>query len=128
MTAGRLLVAGLLALGLAVSTGTGPRAAGEAKTITTSAEKEIQGKELQDFAKAAREVFRIRQAFAPKVQSATSEMDARDMIVEAEKEMSAVIQREGLTVDRYNEILKAAQRDPALAARIQKLVDEAATQ
>ena len=128
MTAGRLLVAGLLALGLAVSAGYGARAAGEAKSTATDTVKEIQEKELHDFAKAAREVFRIRQTFAPKVQSATSEMDARDMIVQAEEEMSAVIRREGLTVDRYNQILKAAQRDPALAARIQKLVDKAATQ
>lgn len=82
--------------------------------------------ELQSFARAARAVFRVRQAFAPKVQSARSEMDARDFIVSAQKEMEEAIQREGMTVDRYNEILKLAQRDPALAGRIQELVDKAA--
>ena len=82
--------------------------------------------ELQSFARAARAVFRVRQAFAPKVQSARSEMDARDFIVSAQKEMEEAIRREGMTVDRYNEILKLAQRDPALAGRIQELVDKAA--
>jgi hypothetical protein len=82
--------------------------------------------ELQSFARAARAVFRVRQAYAPKVQSARSEMDARDFIVSAQKEMEEAIRREGMKVDRYNEILKLAQRDPALAGRIQELVDKAA--
>jgi hypothetical protein len=53
-------------------------------------------------------------------------MDARDFIVSAQKEMEEAIRREGMKVDRYNEILKFAQRDPALAGRIQELVDKAA--
>ena len=38
--------------------------------------------------------------------------------------MGEAIGRQGMTVVRYNEILKAAQRDPSLAARIQALVDK----
>jgi hypothetical protein len=86
----------------------------------------IPAKELQSFANAARAVFRIRQAYAPKVQAAHSEMDARNFIVAAQKEMEHAIRREGMTVDRYNAILKLAQQDTALAARIQALVDKAA--
>ena len=126
MTALRLLAIGLLAAGLVAPAGVGAQTAGGSKPSTPGAEVSIQDKELQAFAMAAREVFRIRQDFAPKVQSATSEIDARDIIVAAEKEMSDVIRGEGLTVARYNEILKAAQGDPALAARIQTLVDKAA--
>jgi len=86
----------------------------------------IPAKELQSFANAARAVFRIRQAYAPKVQAAHSEMDARDFIVAAQKEMEDAIRREGMSVARYNDILKLAQRDAALAGRIQELVDKAA--
>lgn len=86
----------------------------------------LSAKELQSFANAARAVFRIRQAYAPKVQAAHSEMDARDVIVSAQKEMEDAIRRAGMTVKRYNDILKLAQRDAALAARIQALVDKAA--
>jgi len=106
-----------------------PQAAGTAtveSAIESISAKPIDDMELKSFADAAREVFRIRQAFAPKVQSAKSEMDARDVIVAAEKEMGKAIRRAGLTVARYNEILRAAQRDPSLAGRIQALVDKAA--
>jgi Domain of unknown function (DUF4168) len=120
----RLLIAGLAALAV-VAFGPGPTVgAGTANAQAPSAAKtKISPKELQAFARAAREVFRVRQAYAPKVQSAKSEIGARDFIVAAEKEMGEAIGRQGLTVARYNEILKAAQRDPSLAARIQALVD-----
>ena len=86
----------------------------------------IPAKELRSFANAARAVFRIRQAYAPKVQAARSEMDARDFIVAAQKEMEDAIRREGMSVARYNDILKLAQRDAGLAGHIQELVDKAA--
>ena len=101
-------------------------AANKASATVEPAMKPVSEKELQHFARAAREVFRIRQAYAPKVQAASSEMNARDFIVAAEREMGNAIRHEGLTVERYNEILRAAQRDPALAGRIQALVDKAA--
>jgi len=127
MTMWRFLVPGSLALAVAAF---GPMpvigtAAAQAPVQAPAAGKvKISAKELQAFARAAREVFRVRQAYAPKVQSAHSEIDARDFIVAAEKAMGEAIGRQGMTVVRYNEILKAAQRDPSLAARIQALVDK----
>lgn len=88
--------------------------------------KPIASGELESFAVAAREVFRIRQAFAPKVQAAQSEIDARDFIVAAQSAMEDAIRDAGLSVARYNQILRAAQRDASLASRIQVLVDKAA--
>lgn len=126
MTGGRFVAAGLLALAAATA-GAAPFWPPERAMAQASAAKApISAQELQAFARAAREVFRIRQAYAPKVQAARSEIDARDFIVAAEREMGEAIGREGMTVDRYNEILKAAQRDPALAARIQSFVDKGA--
>ena len=98
---------------------------GQERTPRVS-EKPIPAGELQSFAVAARAVFRIRQAYAPKVQAARSEIDARDYIVAAQSEMESAIRKAGLTVERYNQILKAAQRDASLASRIQALVDKAA--
>lgn len=114
------------ALGPMMSSPTIAAAASKASATVEPAMKPASAEELQNFARAAREVFRIRQAYAPKVQAAGSEMNARDFIVAAEREMGNAIRHEGLTVERYNEILRAAQRDPALAARIQALVDKAA--
>lgn len=121
----RLLVL-LLAIGPIVLAPAAATAASKASAAVEPAMKPVSDKELQRFARAAREVFRIRQAYAPKVQAASSEMNARDFIVAAEREMGNAIRHEGLTVERYNEILRAAQRDSALAGRIQALVDKAA--
>lgn len=116
----------LFAIGPILSAPTIATAANKASAAVEPATKPVSAKELERFARAAREVFRIRQAYAPKVQAAGSEMNARDFIVAAEREMGNAIRHEGLTVARYNEILRAAQRDPALAGRIQALVDKAA--
>lgn len=102
--------------------------AGDSDAVSQADADAIPAKELRSFARAAREVFHVRQAYAPKVQAARSEIDASDHIVAAQKEMEAAIRREGMTVARYNAILAAAQRNGVLAARIQKLVDEAATE
>jgi len=103
-----------------------PAGAADSRAVAQPDPAAIPAKELRSFANAARAVFRIRQAYAPKVQAAHSEMDARDFIVAAQKEMEGAIRREGMTVSRYNDILKLAQRDAALAGRIQELVDKAA--
>jgi len=122
----RLLFAGLVVLAVAGSGHVPPVTGPAAAQAPSAAKAKIAPKELQSFARAAREVFHIRQTYAPKVQSARSEIDARDFIVAAEKEMGEAIGSQGMTVARYNEILKAAQRDPSLAARIQALVDKEA--
>ena len=111
----------LLAAGLSVPAAMG---AGDSDSAAQADAGNIPADDLRSFAKAAREVFRIRQAYAPKVQAARSEIDASGHIVAAQREMEAAIRHEGLTVGRYNAILEAAQRDGALAARIQELVDK----
>jgi hypothetical protein len=125
LTLPRLLLL-LLAAGPMISAPAVAAAANKAGATIEPGIKPVSAKELERFARAAREVFRVRQAYAPKVQAAGSEMNARDYIVAAEREMGNAIRGEGLTVERYNEILRAAQRDPALAGRIQSLVDKAA--
>lgn len=125
LTLPRLLLL-FLTVGPIVLAPAAAHAASKASATVEPAMKPVSDKELQRFARAAREVFRIRQAYAPKVQAASSEMNARDFIVAAEREMGNAIRHESLTVERYNEILRAAQRDSALAGRIQALVDKAA--
>lgn len=124
MTRRRRLAVCLLALALATVGAVLFRASNMPLAQASATKSSFSAQELQAFARAARDVFAIRQAYAPKVQSARSEIDARDFIVAAEREMGEAIGRQGMTVARYNEILKAAQRDPALAARIQSFVDK----
>ncbi len=121
----RILVLALFAL-LSVGATAPATGAGAADGVAPAKADDIPADDLRSFARAAREVFRIRQAFAPKVQAAHSEIDASGHIVAAQQEMEAAIRNEGLTVRRYNEILEAAQRNSMLAARIQELVDKEA--
>lgn len=126
MTRLRLFLVAVCVLGLPVSVPGGAVAASKADATVEPVIMPVTASELASFARAAREVFRIRQAYAPKVRAAGSELNARDFIVAAERDMGNAIHHEGLTVERYNEILRAAQRDPGLAGRIQALVDKAA--
>lgn len=100
--------------------------AGDSDAVAQMNADEFPRDDLECFARAARQVFRIRQTYAPKVQAAQSEIDASGHIVSAQREMEAAIRNEGLTVRRYNEILEAAQRNSTLAGRIQELVDREA--
>ena len=79
--------------------------------------------QLQQFAKAAQQVFKIRQKYAPDVRAAGNEKDARALIDKAQAEMTTAIEKEGMTIAQYNTIIEAAQKDPALAGEIQKIMD-----
>ena len=79
--------------------------------------------QLQQFAKAAQQVFKIRQKYAPDVRAASNEKDAHALIDKAQAEMTKAIEKEGMTIGQYNTIIEAAQKDPALAGEIQKIMD-----
>ena len=81
-------------------------------------------KQLQQFAKAAEQVFKIREKYAPDVRAAGTEKDARALIETAQAEMTTAIKKEGMTIEQYNKIIEAAQKDPALAGEIQKIMDK----
>ena len=69
-------------------------------------------------------MFQIRQKYAPDVQAAGNEKDARAIIDTAQAEMTKAIEKEGMTIEGYNQIISAAQKDPALAGEIQKIMDQ----
>ena len=100
--------------------------AGNADAVAQVEADNIPAAELRSFARAARAVFQIRQAYASKVQAARGEVEASTHVATAQKEMEAAIREEGMTVERYNEILMAAQHNTVLAGRIQMLIDKAA--
>ena len=89
----------------------------QAKPATFSATQ------LQQFAKAAQQVFKIRQKYAPDVRAANNDKDAHALIDKAQAEMTKAIEKEGMTIAQYNKIIEAAQKDPALAGEIQKIMD-----
>jgi hypothetical protein len=76
--------------------------------------------ELRSFAVAALEVQRINDIYVPKLETAKSPEEQQQIQQTASQEMVRAVENEGISVDRYKEILSDARANPALAARVQE--------
>ncbi|HKU69843.1 MAG TPA: DUF4168 domain-containing protein [Burkholderiales bacterium] len=76
--------------------------------------------ELKTFVVAVIEVQRINQNYLNRVNTATTKEEQDGMLQSAADEMTEVVQKNGMTVDRFTEILNHAQMNPQLASRVRK--------
>ncbi len=76
--------------------------------------------ELKSFAVAVLEVQRINDTYVPKLQSAQSPEEQQQLRQTASQEMVRAVEKEGMSVDKYKEILSQAQADPAVAERVKQ--------
>ena len=76
--------------------------------------------ELKSFAVAAVKLQRINDTYLPKLRTATSEDEHRQVKETATAEMRRALQEEGLSVDKFRTIVSQAQADRALAERIRE--------
>jgi hypothetical protein len=67
---------------------------------------------------ALRDVVQIKQSYAPRLQAAKSPTEQQDLSKQASGEAVASISQHGLTIDQYNQVIHAAQADPALKQRV----------
>lgn len=74
--------------------------------------------EIVRFARADDRVEEIAAKWSRRFRHAESDSDLSAFKAEAEAEVAAAIEREGLTVDRYNDIYMQAALDDDLARRI----------
>lgn len=84
----------------------------------------ITDQELKSFAVAALEVKKINDNYRPRYQSAGTPAEKQQVQKEATEKMSSAVQQKGLTVDKYNQIVRVAQADPQVA----KTIDDYARQ
>jgi hypothetical protein len=82
----------------------------------------VNDKEIQAFAVASNEIQQLRQKWMPKVQEASQQgPDAQQKAEDqALGEMKGAVEKNGLTVEKYNQIAQAAQADPEIRQKIQK--------
>ena len=80
----------------------------------------VSDKEVKKFVKAEKKIGAIIDEWTPKVQSAESDEQADQLKQQAQTQMIAAIEKEGLSVQRYNEIAQQAQFDPQLAERLRQ--------
>ncbi len=128
-TLGTGLLAGALAAGmsiagasLAVAQSNGaPRSAPPDARITmppAAAAAAISEQELKSFAVAALEVKKINDSYRPRYQSADTPAAKEQVQKEATEKMSSVVEEKGLSVDKYNQIVRVAQANPDVARQI----------
>ena len=87
----------------------------------------ISDQKIEQFAVAYLQVDKIRQEYSAKI-GATPDATAKQQLqAEAGKQMVQAVQASpGMSVDEYNTILTAAQKDPALVKKVQEKIQEAA--
>ena len=81
--------------------------------------------ELKTFAVAALEVLRINDVYLPKLKMAATPQEQQDVERTASDEMVKAVEKEGLSVNRYKEIMSHAEAHPEIADRVIKHMKEA---
>jgi hypothetical protein len=116
----RILMALLPALMLAVA----PVAALAQSQAPAQQQQKIDEGQLDSYAEAAVKIYDIRVRWEPEIRGAESQEKAMEAQREARTEMIEAVQKEGLSVDEYNSITAAAQRDPDLNQKIAQLIEK----
>jgi len=101
-----------------------PSFADEENSKATAPKSKISEKRLNDFVAAAKDVYAIRQKYAPKFKDAKDDAEKRTVLQTARGEMQQAIENRGLTVEQYNDVLVAAKGDQQLADRIGKMLED----
>jgi len=79
--------------------------------------------ELQSFAAAAVEVHRINSAYLPRMAEADPDKQ-RQLEQQALKDTTAAVEKQGLTSDKYDEILSAAQTHADVAKKVEGFLNK----
>ncbi|WEX07053.1 DUF4168 domain-containing protein [Chelativorans sp. AA-79] len=85
----------------------------------------VSEEKLQSFVVAFAEVEKIKQEYSQRLQGAGSEGEQQQIQNEAGQKMLQAVQDKGISVDEYNQIIRAAQTDPALAERVTEAMGQA---
>ena len=80
--------------------------------------------ELRSFAAAAVEVHRINSAYLPRLAEAAPD-EQRALEQQALRETTAAVEKQGLTSDKYDEILTAAQTRAEVARKVEQYLPKA---
>lgn len=79
---------------------------------------DVSEEQLQSFAAAASEVETIGSEWQTRIEAAQSEEEANQLGQQAQQEMIAAVEAEGLTVEQYNQIFLLAQADSDIQAQV----------
>ena len=81
--------------------------------------------ELKSFAVAVLEVQRINNTYLAKLQAAATREEQEQVLQSATDELTQAVEKNGMSVDRFTQILAHAQANPDLAGRVRTHIKEA---
>jgi hypothetical protein len=84
--------------------------------------EELSTSQLESFAAAATRVSEITEQLQMQAQGVEDEAELIRLQEQANQQMLAVVEDEGLTVEEYNTIFQVAQVDPELNARLVEMM------
>jgi hypothetical protein len=85
----------------------------------------VSDAEVKTFAGIVAETRRIADAYNAKRDAAQTVREQQQVELAASDELTRAVTQEGMTVERYQEILKQTLSDPDLSARVKQHVKEA---
>ncbi len=92
--------------------------------VTPTKPAPLSDARLKAFAIASTEIVEIRKKYWPQVEAAKTEDEMKRIAAVARKKMNEAITAQGLTVDQYNGVVQAIQKDKSLIKRIERLEKE----
>ena len=92
--------------------------------FSTDGKNAIADKELKAFAKAYVQFHKIRATYEPKLNGATSPQEKGQVEQEAVAKFGAVLEREGLSMQRYAALYQTISADQELRDKALKLIEE----
>jgi Domain of unknown function (DUF4168) len=96
--------------------------------LTRIAQAEVGGfsqAQLEAYAGAVLKVQQVDRAWQPKIDQAQNQADAEVLTTQATDEMIGGIEAQGLSVEEYNAITRAAEKDDQLYEHIMTLLAQA---
>ncbi|MGB2203100.1 MAG: DUF4168 domain-containing protein [Pseudooceanicola atlanticus] len=125
------LLRGVMVAGLALSPVAAFAQAADSTAPEAGASEELQSElsftdaELSGFADATVKMQQVRQTYMPQIEAAADDAERQELAQQANSEMvSAVESAEGIDVETYNAIGRAAQEDETLRAQLVAMVQQ----
>lgn len=100
-------------------------ASGGSTASSAAAQQNFSDADLKSFATATKGITPIAQDYSQRIQAAGQDKSkATQLSQEANTKMEKVVQSNGLTVDKYNQITQSLQQNPQLLERVKKMVQQ----
>lgn len=121
------LQAAAIAVGLAWTPLASAQAAAPAAPITAPQSIDFTDADLKSFAVAVIHVSQINDTYLPVYQAAKTPEEQQLVEQKATDEMVQAVKNQGMTVEKYQEILTHAKANPQVANRVDQLIREMAS-